>query len=286
MAWSRYIESPTGLEGEIWSGAIFHPRYYCDDPTVGTPVAIFATKPPVCHLQLDPTTQLLGQGIAWDISDSGSATSTIASFSIDWGGATDIGDLSGELWASDPLSGTVVYDALGTYEVNAFVVDLLGTESQHCISTVEIIEPEERVYIGTSDLGVFISDTGSTPAASNTGLSGDQLTGRALRLHPAYADLASAQQHVWLATKDGVSYSTDGGAAWANISKATLGDPTNTAADDPAPATADLDQIDLSFDPQDSRRVYLLRVTTTPKRAWLYVSDDDGASWSNTQVET
>ena len=62
------------------------------------------------------------------------------------------------------------------------------------------------------------------------------------------------------------------------------GVPVNTAEDDPAPATADLDQIDIAFDPQDGRRVYLLRVTTTPERAWLYKSDDYGLSFSNTQI--
>src|SRR3990172_10518940 len=282
MSWERYTEGPTGIEGEIWSGKRFPPRYYCDDPAVGLS---YVVKPPVCHLILTPRVQTLGQAIAWDISPSGSATSTISTFSIDWGGATDIGDLSGELWASDPLSGDVIYDDLGTYTVNAFVTDLLGTSSQHCVSTVEIVEPDERAYIGTAVLGVFISDNGSSPAASNTGLSGDQLKLRALRVHPAYADLAGNQQHVWIATKDGVSYSTDGAATWANISKATLGTPVNTAADSPAPATADLDQIDLAFDPQDQRRVYLLRVTTTPnKRAWLYMSDDYSLTWSNTQV--
>ncbi len=283
MAWERYTQGPTGLEGEIFSGRIFRPRYFCEDD-VGLVLAIFATKPPVCELILTPRVQFLGQAIAWNIGASMSATSTISTFSIDFGGSTDIGDLSGELWASDPLSGDVVYDDLGVYQVEAFVTDLLGTESQHCIQTVEIVEPEERVYIGTTDLGVFTSITGATPVASNTGLSGDQLKLRALRVHPAYADLAGSQQHVWIATKAGVSYSTDGGSNWVNISKATLGDPVNTAADDPAPATADLDQVDLSFDSQDDRRVYVLRVTTTPKRAWLYLSTDYGASWVNYQV--
>ena len=283
MSWERYTESPTGIEGEIFSGRIFRSRFYCDDPDIGT-IGIYVAKHPVCHLQLAPRVQLLGQPVAWDIGESRSATSTILDFDIDWGGSTDIGNLSGELWASDPLSGNVVYNATGVYTINGSVADLLGAESQHCISTVEIVEPDERVYIGTTDLGVFVSDNGSTPAASNTGLSGDQLKLRALRVHPAYADLASNQQHVWIATKDGASYSTDGGSNWSNISKATLGTPVNTAADSPAPASADLDQIDLAFDPQDSRRIYLLRVTTSPERAWLYMSDDYGVSWSNLQV--
>jgi hypothetical protein len=249
---------------------------------MGTP-AIYTTKPPVCHLSLIPRIQFLGQAIAWDISNSRSATSTISTYTIDWGGATDIGDISGAAWAG-AKTGDVVYDAAGVYTVEAFVTDLLSTPSQHVFITVEVVVPVERVYIATPAGGMFISDNGGTPTASNTGLSGDQLKIRTARLHPAYADLTAAQQHIWLATKDGVSYSTTGGATWTNISKATLGAPDNSAGDDPAPATADLDQIDVAFDPQDSRRVYLMRATVSPLRTWLYKSDDYGASWSNAQV--
>jgi hypothetical protein len=282
--WDRYIGGVTGIEGEIWSGRRFVPRYMCHDPDVGTVTAIYATKPPVCQLILTPRVQFLGQAIDWDISESRSATSTISTFSIDWGGDTDVGDLSGELWVSDPLSGSVTYDDVGVYEVNAHVVDLLGTESQHCISTVEIVLPEERVYVGSIDLGVFVMVNGATPVASNTGLSGDQLKLRALRLHPAYADLTGDRQHVWIATKDGVSYSTDGAATWVNISKSDLGEPVNAVEDDPAPATADLDQLDICFDPQDQRRIYVVRFTVSPERVWLYVSDTYGESWENDQV--
>lgn len=278
--WDRYKnDNLTGLEVELYSGKVWTPRAYCDDASA---TGIYSNKAPVCKLALTPTTQYTGQAIAWDISDSLSATSTIDVFYIDWGGATDIGNLSAQDWATDPLSGDVVYDEAGTYTVEAYVKDLLTTESQHVFITVEIVDPVERVYIGSSDAGVFVSDNGSTPAASNTGLSGDDLKLRAVRLNPHTADLPAGQQHVWLATATGLAYSTDGAANWTTISKATLGDPVNTAADDPAPATADLDQIDLCFDPQDDRRIYLLRTTAT--RAWLYKSDDYGETWSNTQV--
>lgn len=278
-AWDRYKnDNSTGLEVELYSGKVWTARAYCDDSSAS---GIYSNKAPVCKLSLTPSTQYTGQAIAWDISDSMSATSTIDVFYIDWGGATDIGNISNADWQTDPLSGSVVYDDPGEYTVEAYVVDLLET-SQHVFITVEIVDPVERVYIGTTDAGVFISDNGSTPAASNTGLSGDDLKLRAIRLNPNTADLPAAQQHVWLATKTGLAYSTDGGANWTKITEATLGNPVNTAADDPAPVTADLDQIDLCFDPQDERRIYLLRTTAT--RAWLYKSDDYGATWSNTQV--
>lgn len=283
MAWTRYASNTTGWEGEIWLGRIFTPRFYCCSD-IDSPIQLYAEKPPVAHLSLVPRVQFLGEAIAWDIGDSYSPTDTVDLFYIDWGGGTDIGDLSGEDFNVDPTSGSVVYDDLGTYTVEAYVKDVLTTESQHVFITVEIVEPEERAYIGTTDLGVFVMVNGATPVASNTGLSGDQLKLRALRVHPAFADMLGAQQHVWIATKDGVSYSTDGGATWTNITEATLGTPVNSASDNPAPTAADLDNIDLAFDSQDSRRVYLLRTWASPKRAWLYLSTDYGASWSSTQV--
>ncbi|GIK36574.1 MAG: hypothetical protein BroJett011_04070 [Chloroflexota bacterium] len=280
--WDRFKEPTTGLEVSLQSGRVFNPRSYCDDPDIG-PVGVYISKEPVCKLLLDPVIQFLGEPIAWDISQSRSATGTISTYTIDWGGATDIGNITGAAW-SGAKTGNVVYDDLGTYTMTAYVTDLLSKRSKEVEITVEIVEPVERIYIATSDTGVYLMDNGATPAASNTGLSGDQLLGRAIRLDPATAELPAEQQQLIFVTADGLSLSQDGGANWSNTSKATLGTPANTAADDPAPATADLDQIDLCFDPQDSRRVYLLRTTTSPKRAWLYKSDDYGETWSNTQV--
>ncbi len=281
MTWERYAGEDTGLEWRILKGRNFTPRFYCDDPTVGAAIAIYATKPPVCHLILIPRVQYLGQPIDWDISPSGSATSTINTYTINWGGATDDGNISGAAW-SGAKTGDIIYNAVGTYAVEAYVTDVLSQQSQHVKMTVEVVEPVERVYIATPDAGVYVSDNGADPAASNTGLSGDQLKIRSLRLHPAYADLPAVQQHVWICTADGVSYSTNGGTAWSNISQATLGTPENAAGDSPAPATADLDQIDLAFDPDDPRTIYLLRTTAT--RAWRYMSTDYGATWTNEQV--
>ena len=242
-------------------------------------------KPPFVKLSLIPTTQFLGESIAYDISESGSATSTIDTFDIDWGGSTDIGDITAADWATDPLTGDVLYDALGTYTVTASVTDMLGETSETVEITVEIVEPVERVYIGTPDAGVFITDNGSDPADSNSGLSGDDLKLRNIRLNPHYADLPASQQHVWACCLTGVAYSTDGAATWTLISKATLGNPTNAAEDDPAPVTADLDQLDVAFDPQDSSRVYLVRFTVTPEaRAWLYVSSNYGETWENEAI--
>lgn len=275
MSWTRYANpTETGIELEIWSGRIFTPRFYCHD-TVGTAVALYAEKPPVCHLKLSPRVQVLGQAIAWDIGNSYSATDTVDIFYIDWGSSTDIGNLSGEDFNLDPTSGDVVFDEVGRYTVEAYVRDVLGTDSQPVRITVEIVEPVETVYIGTADGGAFVSIDGDTPAAINSGLSGDDLKLRSIRFNPHYADLPQDRQHLWICTKSGLAYSTDGGGSWTKISKATLGNPAGGDTDD-------LDQIDLCFDPQDSRRLYLLR--TAAAGAWLYWSEDYGATWENEEV--
>lgn len=280
MTWERYNNNQvTGFESELWSGGKFTPRAFCDDLDAA---AIYATKPPVCKLKVNPRVQILGEAIAWDISQSRSATSTIATYTIDFGGG-GVSNISGASW-SGSKTGSVTYDDVGIYTIEAYVTDLLGAGSNHVFIEVEIIEPTERLYIGTSDSGLFIMDNGSTPAASNSGLSGDDLKLRAVRLHPAYADLDADNQHVWLVTKTGLAHSTDGGATWTKISEVTLGTPANTAGDDPAPDADDPDNIDLAFDPQNPDRLYLLRTTGSPLRAWLYKSDDYGTSWSNTQV--
>ena len=281
--WDRYRnDNRTGFETETYTGGTYTPRAYCDDPSAGN---VYTTKPPVCYLSLDPIRQILGQPIAFDIGDSMSATSTVDTFTIDFGGATDIGDITDADFNLDPTSGDVVYDDLGTYTVEAFVTDVLGVDSQHVEMTVEIVEPTERLYIGTTDLGVFLADNGDDPAASNAGLSGDDLKLRSIRLNSHYADLDADEQHVWIVTKTGLAYNTAGGTGtWTKITEATLGTPANSAGDDPAPTASDLDQADICFCPQDNRRLYLVRFTTTPERAWLYWSDDYGESWQNNQV--
>lgn len=277
--WDRYLSQTTGLELMAYTGVKFTPRFYCDDPDGG----VYVTKVGVCKLLVSPLVQFVNTNISWDISQSTHSTGTISTYTIAFGGG-GVSDISGASWAG-AKTGTVQYNAVGTYTITAYVTDTLSKRSNEVKIQVQIIDLEERVYIGTIDTGCFILTPSAAATASNSGLSGDDLKFRSLRPHPAFKDLPDADQHhLWACTKNGLAYSTDGAATWSTISKATLGTPTNTAGDDPAPATADLDQIDLCFDPQDDRRVYALRTTTSPKRAWLYKSDDYGATWSNTQV--
>jgi len=276
--WDRYTDKITSFETRSYIGPAFYIRSFCDDPSGTT----YLSKPPVCKLSLSPSVQFASTNIAWDISNSRSATGTIDTFDIEWNGTTNIGDLSAQDWSTDPTSGNVQYTGTGTYTATATVTDTLGKESSPAKVTVTIVTREQRVYIGTSDAGVFILTPTTGPTAANAGLTGDDLKLRTLRAHPAHADQQTERQHIWIATAAGLAYSVDGATTWTLIPAADLGTPENAAADDPAPATGDLDQIDLWFDPQDDRRVYVLRTTAT--RTWLYYTDDYGGTWSNEQV--
>ncbi len=284
--WDRYkIVNETSFEVRVRTGTVWQPRYYCDDNSfqaLPDEVKPYLKKAPVCNFDVTPIVQFLGQSFAWDISESQSPTTTLASFDVAFGSAPGTTDLPGQDWAIDPQSGTVTPTALGTYVFQATVTDQLGVTSQTASVEVRVVENAARVYIGTTTGGVYVLDSGGVPTASNSGLSGDHLKLRAIRLHPATAQNQPANQHVWIATANGLAVSTDGAATWTTIAKADLGTPENASADSPAPVTAGLDQIDISFDPLDERRVYVLRTTST--RTWLYYSDDYGTTWSNEQM--
>lgn len=249
-------------------------------------------------LILTPTTQFTNTNIAWDVSNSVSATGTIDTFDLTFGGGGAT-NLTGQDWAVDPLTGNVQYTSTGTFTVTLYVTDTAGNRSQAAKQEVTIIDGADedltlggsggtsKVYIATSDTGIFTYTTGNAPATANAGLSGGDLNVNAGKLHPAYAWLPSSQQHYWFVCDTGVIYSTDGAATWNKITKAALGDPTNTAGDASPPDTNDLDEVALAFDPQDRDRVYVLRVTdatwnaSNDPRAFLYWTDDYGATWTS-----
>lgn len=283
--WDRYKNTKsTALEVQVQIGGVWKVRFYCDDNSfqaLPDNLKPYLRKAPVCKLAVSPIVCLLGESVSWDVSESVSPSNSLDSFNVWFNGSPT--DLTAQDWSSDPKSGTVTYDAVGSYIIEANVTDQLGVVSQTASVEVQVVAgPANRAYIGTTDAGVFILDPGGSPTAANSGLSSGHLNLRSLRLHPAYTSLPQAQQHLWACTEDGLAYSTDGAGTWTAIAKSALGTPENAAGDSPAPATADLDQIDLWFDPQDVGRVYVLRTTAT--RAWLYVTDDYGATWVNEQI--
>lgn len=130
------------------------------------------------------------------------------------------------------------------------------------------------IVIGTTDSGVFIKNWGQDSETRNTGLTGTDLNLRSLRINPL-------DSRWWIVNAAGVAYSDDQGVSWTEEAEATFGVPENEAGDAPAPATGDLDQIDMAFD--NNGNMYLLRTWASPKRAWLYVRDVDGV-WTNAQI--
>lgn len=284
--WDRYKQPTTGLEVKSYLGDIFTVRSYCDDPQGD----VFVSKEPVCKLLVTPLSVFINQNFTWDISDSVSSTGTIDTFDIDFDGATSGGDIVAGDWAVDPLTNTNQYTTAGHFTIVGSVTDTLGNKSKEIRipviaidGTSELTEESlQREYNGTTDSGCWILTPAVPPVASNTGLSGDDLKFRDMRVSPYTADDINGNHHIWAATKNGVAYSIDGAANWLTISKATLGDPKNTAGDGTPPVTADLDQIGISLDPQSSNRIYVMRTNAT--RTWIYWSNDYGVTWDNEQV--
>ncbi len=281
--WDRYKTPTTGLEIIAQLGKNFNPRYYCDD-TTGT---VYVTKNPVAVLKLTPTVQFINTNVAWDVSQSVSATGTIDTYDLTFGGG-GASDLLAQSFAG-AKTGNVQYTSTGTFTVTLTVTDTGGLVSAPAKQIVNIVDIQgiSKIYIATSDTGIFTYLPGGTPATANTGLSGGDLNVNSGKLNPNFAHLAVGQHHYWMCNDNGIAFSVDGCASYTKITKATLGNPTNTAGDGSPPDTDDLDEIAIAFDPQDIRRVYLLRVTDSTwnasfdPRAFLYWTNDYGTSWTS-----
>lgn len=237
---------------------------------------------------MTPLPQFVNTNVAWDVSASRSSTGTIDTFDLTFGGGGAT-DLTAQDWSVDPLTGNVQYTPEATYTATLTVTDTLGNISQPATVSVPIVDIVgiSKVYIATSDTGIFTYLPGGSPATANTGLSGGDLNVNSGKLNPGFSQLPVGQQHYWFGNDNGIAFTTDGAATWTEISKATLGNPTNTAGDASPPTTTDLDEIALTYDPQDVRRVYCLRLTdstwnaSNDPRAFLYWSDDYGTTWSS-----
>lgn len=283
--WDRYKTNVTGFETRALVGSNFTPRFYCDDATT-----VYTTKAPVAHLKLTPIVQFINTNIAWDVQQSNSATGTIDTFDLTFGGGGAT-DLTGQDWAVDPLTGNVQYTSTGIYTVTLYVTDTLGNRSQADKQTVFIVTQQgiSRGYIATDDKALWIQ-SGATTTQKAGSLAGTDLQFTSGALNPHFVHLAVGNHHYWAATPVNLVYTVDGGETYSTITPATLGDPTNTAGDGSPPDTDDLDNIAVTFDPKDPRRIYLLRATDSTwnasfdPRVFLYWSDDYGAAWSSVGV--
>ncbi len=161
MIWDRYLSNTTGFEIKVEKGVRFTPRFYCDD-TTGT---VYITKNPVAVLILDPIVQFINTNIAWDVSNSVSATGTIDTYDLTFGGG-GASDLTGQSFAG-AKTGNVQYTSTGTFTVTLTVTDTGGLVSQPAKQVVNIVDIQSinKVYIATDDTGIFTYLPGGTPAA-------------------------------------------------------------------------------------------------------------------------
>ena len=285
MAFSeRWKSRETSFEYRVnKTGQIYKPIFACDDFDSSVPVELrpYLLKNPMVKFKVTPSVQFVGEPVDWTIADSNSATSTIDSFDVFFNGPGPTDITNGD-WAIDPKSGSVVYTSAGEYIPQATVTDILGVTSQTGSVSVEIIDEVQVAFVGTNGSGVYSLPPGGTPVQINTGLSGDFLNVRHLAMPPQYLTLSPGQQHVWIATLGGVAFTTDGGATWATIDPAGLGEPENAWGDSPAPISIDLDCINVAFNTTNPKQVLVMRTVETPdRRVWAYLSNDYGATWSN-----
>jgi len=278
MAWERYESKTTGFKLQVLKEGNFQSRSYCDDVDA---TDVYTTKPPVAFLEMSPIVQFVNTNVTWDVSDSGHATGTIDTYDIDFGDGI-IADVSGASWAG-AKTGTVQYTVVGFWTATCTVTDTLGVTSGPAKIQVQIIDEMDGIgyfYTGTTDAGAYITDsTGAT--AINTGLSGDWLKLRSLRLHPIFKSLPQNLQHLWIATAAGVARSDDGGATWILITLATMGEPNDATTE----TSADLDVIDIAFNPLDWKEIAVYREASSGP-IWVYVTSDYGTTWLNYRVAT
>lgn len=242
----------------------------------------------MAKLIMTPQVQFINTNIAWDVQNSRSPTDSIDTFDLSFGGG-GASDLAAQDWSVDPLTGTVQYNAVGRYTASLTVTDTTGNRSQPATVTIDIVDVQgiSKTYILTSDTGVFVYLPGGTPVTANTGLSGGDLNGNSGRLNPHFKNLPVGGQHYAGVNDNGFIISFDGAGTYTKVTKATMGDPTNTAGDASPPTTDDLDEIAIAFDPQDVRRIYVARFTDAAwnagndPRVYLYWSDDYAVTWSS-----
>ncbi len=238
---------------------------------------------------MTPQVQFINTNIAWDVQNSRSPTgTTIDTFDLLFGGGGAT-DLTAQDFSVDPKTGNVQYTSTGRITASLTVTDTTGNRSQPATVTIDIVDIQgiSKIYILTDDTGVFTYLPGGTPATANTGLSGGDLNGNSGRLNPHFKHLPVGQQHYAGVNDNGFIISFDGAGTYTKVTKATLGNPTNTAGDASPPTTTDLDEIAIAFDPQDVRRIYVARFTDATwnasfdPRVYLYWSDDYTVTWQS-----
>lgn len=281
MVWERYTSKQTGFQTRVSRGNIFRPMFWCDCGTGMVPT-YYATKPPVAKLIMTPTVQFINTNIAWDVSNSEAPNGTVDTFTLKFGGATDIGDQTNiDFTVPANRTGNVQYTTLGTYQATLTVKDTTGAQSFEVSKTIFIVEANVATYLGTSSDGAFRQLPGGAFTQQNTGLTSNALN--SLTFNENTSGYPQSAQHVFATNANGIAISTDGASTWTETLKAALPDPANSAGDGTPPVTADLTELALMADPVDPNRLYLLRYTAT--RIWLFWSGDYGLTWNSVGIQ-
>jgi len=272
-----------GSKYSFATGEIFTSLFTCHDAG-----GIYTSKPPAAILSMRTIPQVANADIDWDVSNSVQPDGTIDTFDLRFGGTTDTGDQLAQDWQTDPLTGTVQYTTAGTYTASLTVTDTLGVTSAPAKVTVFIVEFEGTLYLFTSDAGAFRKIGSATMTQQNSGLSGGNLNMLCGAINPYYNRVQSLT-HLWASTDNGLAFSTDGMTTWNLISKATMGNPTNSAGDASPPAVSDLDLTgDIIF---RSRRIVSVYCRTASAfggtaRSYVYHTFDYGATWQSEGLHT
>lgn len=248
-------------------GRVVEFRAYCCN--LDSDAIMGVAKEPVPLLMLDSGRPCVNESMSWDLTTSYAPGSTINSWTIDFG--DDSSPSSGATIGT--ASGTHTYTEAGTYEIEVTISEGTGLSQTitrdinvlDCSRPPDLILNDAWTYVSFNGNGVYFIDwSEDTPTwtSINNGLEGDALFVRNMVMHPNTKKLSSSNHELWIATKDGIYKTTNGGQAWTKL---TMGAPENvTYADSPAPAEADLDWFEIVFDDSDKDAVYILAANADP----------------------
>lgn len=251
------------------SGRTVYPRFFCC--VSGTTVGV--DKEPVARKISSVTRVCAGDAVCIDFSKSWSPSSTIVSWSVDWGD----GNVSNGVWPGPgvvchPLGG---YLLPGTYKVVLTVTDLLGatgTDTQE----IEVIDcddgPDLELYGSCGSSGVWHS--------LNAGVSWENVSTEALldteiydlKVHPF--TIGADHLELWAATEKGLYKTTNAAGSWTRIilpeAEVGLGEPG---------------VVSIVCSTVDPGEVYVLAHYTIPDNTvWLYRTTDGGLAWIYVQL--
>lgn len=242
-------------------------------------------------MSITPDIQCTGvNNITFNLDNSYVPLGTIATWTIAYGdGATD-----GPPPAFPPGNLFHGYAAAGTYDVRVTVTDTLGNTGSYT-AQVLIVDCAadsvlaEYMYLISQTTGPWLRDMNPAVGVPTwvqhaTGLAGNWLLGRDIKVDPHRRHLPVAARHVWIATQGGVAKSTDNMVNWTQL-YSFMNDPRDTAADIPPPVKANLDWVTVTFNPLVRDEVYILaHDPVAPVRSFVYFTYDGGVTWDNWEV--